>query len=382
MVNNTPVIVVATGVMNAGGTESLIMETFRHASGRVKYILLIHYDKDIPTGVFDDEIKNLGIEKHYIGSIGKLGINGYCKAFKEFAKVAGNIDIVHSHLNAVGGIIAMAAKKAGVRHRICHCHADIHYTGNIISIVKSEVSLTAMKGIIELYATDRWACSAAAWKRLFMPWRKRVVIDNMIDTRVYLATYDKLSSAKQKFGLDGKFVVGAVGRVAPIKNYETILKALVGTDAHFVCFGRFDINNAYCRSLDDLAKELGIADHIHWMGNSNHIAEDIHCIDLFVMPSFTEGFGMAAIEAQAASIPSLLSSGVPDIVDTGIGLVKFLNPCNHAVWHEEIEKGENEMKSFKIIPDQLILKSFEEKHFDSPSAVREIEDRYIDIASK
>lgn len=372
-----PTVVVATGVMNAGGTETLIMETLRHASGRVKYILLIHYDKEIPTGVYDEEIRRLGIEIRYIRSVGSLGVRGYIKAFRQFAESVGEIDIVHSHLNAVGGIIALAAKRVGIKHRICHCHADIHYTGSALSRVKCELSLAAMKALIDMYATDRWACSQAAWKRLFMPWRKSVVIDNMIDTRKYLAFEEKRKAAKQKFGLEGKFVVGAVGRVAPIKNYETALKAIADTEAHFVCFGRFDINNTYCRSLTDLAKTLGISDRVHWMGNSIDVASDIHCIDLFVMPSFTEGFGMAAIEAQAASIPSLLSSGVPPIVDVGLGLVKTLDPNDASAWSAEIKKT-----SIKgIIPEYRVLVKFGESGFDSPQAVRLIEDKYITISN-
>lgn len=376
--NNKPIVVVATGVMNAGGTETLIMETFRHNSNRVRYILLIHYEKEIPTGVFDEEIKRLGIEIRYIPSVGSLGIKGYLRAFKQFSDSVGNIDIVHSHLNAVGGVIALAAKKAGVKHRICHCHADIHYTGNLINRLKSELSLTILKGVIDIYATDRWACSQAAWKRLFMPWRKKVVIDNMIDTRKYLATPEKRKAAKQKFGLNDRFVVGAVGRVAPIKNYEIILKALVNTDTHFVCFGRFDINNAYYKSLDTLARSLNVSDRVHWMGNSNNVTDDIHCIDLFVMPSFTEGFGMAAIEAQAASLPSLLSTGVPQIVDTGLGLVKRLDANDISLWYKEIKN----FNSNGIIPDRIVLDKFEKSGFDSPSAVKKIEDKYLEISKE
>lgn len=373
--NSIPTVVVATGVMNAGGAETLIMETFRHAGDRIRYILLIHYDNDIPIGVFDDEIKKLGIETRYIPSVGSVGISGYLKAFKEFAESVDKIDIVHSHLNAVGGIISMAAKRVRIKHRICHCHADIHYTGNFLNRVKDELSLAVLKGIIDVYATERWACSQAAWSRLFMPWRKSVVIDNMIDTRKYLATPEKRKAAKQKFGLGDKFIVGAVGRVAPIKNYETVLRALVDTDAHFVCFGRFDINNAYCKSLDTLAHNLNMADRVHWIGNSNDVADDIHCIDLFVMPSFTEGFGMAAIEAQAASIPSLLSIGVPSIVDAGLGLVTKLDPNDVAQWHKEILSAHNK----EIIPDRRILEKFIESGFDSHKAVKSIEDKYIEI---
>lgn len=370
-----PVVVIATGVMNAGGTESLIMETFRHRSERVRYILLIHRNCDKQDGLYDNENHRLGIEVKYIGSIGSLGVSGYIKAFSKVMAEIGHVDIVHSHLNASGGIIALAAKKCGIKYRICHCHADIRYPGGMVQRLKSEISLMVMKAFIEMFATERWACSQAAWNRLFMPWRRRMVVNNMIDTGKYLATLGKRHDAKDRFGLKDKFIVGAVGRVAPIKNYECVLKAIVGTEAHFVCFGRFDANNSYCKSLINLSDNLGISNQVHWLGNSNDVCRDIHCIDLFVMPSLTEGFGMAAIEAQAASIPSILSTGVPHRVDVGLELVKFANPENSDEWHKAIIN----FTPSPILPDNEILQAFRNKGFDSVLAVEHIENQYISL---
>ena len=49
-----PTVLIANGIMNAGGTETLIMELLRHKSNRVNYILLIHYQKEIQKGIYDD----------------------------------------------------------------------------------------------------------------------------------------------------------------------------------------------------------------------------------------------------------------------------------------------------------------------------------------
>ena len=378
VLKESPIVAVATGVMNAGGTESLIMETFRQATGRVRYILLVHHDGVIKPGVFDEEITRLGIEVRHIQSVGSLGVSGYLNAFSKFNHSIGGIDIIHSHLNGAGGIIALAAKKAGVKYRICHCHADIHFTGGLVSRIKNELSLAGMKGFIELFATDRWACSEAAWKRLYLPWHKHVIVDNMIDTHRYLSDAKKISEKKRQLGLENKYVVGAVGRVAPIKNYELILKAIAMTDAHFVCFGRFDLSNSYCKSLDSLTHDLGIADRVHWMGNSNNVSEDIHCIDLFVMPSFTEGFGMAAIEAQAAGLPTLLSSGVPSVVDLDIGLAEFIEPYDLESWQAKIEAKPMRPE----ISTKVIFNAFKRKGFDSPTAVKDIENRYLSLLKK
>jgi len=372
-----PIVLVATGIMNAGGTESLIMETLRQSTGKVDYVLLIHYDREKIKGIFDDEISNLGYKIEYIPSVGSTGIFKYFSNFRNIASKIGKIDILHSHLNGVGGIICLAAKLAGIRHRICHCHADIHFTGSTMQRLKLEVQLALMKLSIEAFATDRWACSVAAWQRLFMPWHKRVVINNMIDVSRYMSTSERRVSAKSRFGLAGKKVVGAVGRVAPIKNYELILRAIAPTDVHFVCFGRFDPSSPYCASLLALGEKLGINDRIHWLGNSNSVCEDIHCIDLFVMPSFTEGFGMAAIEAQAAGIPCMLSNGLPKEIDVGAGLVKFLSPYKPEEWTDEMRAISSGLPN---IPYSDLIDKFRTKGYDSPSYVIEIESKYLKIS--
>lgn len=370
-----PIVIIVTGTMNAGGTETLIMEMLRQSTGRVNYIMLIHYTNKISEGVFDREIRDLGIPIHYIPSPGSIGLRRYTSMFKSFISEIGHADIVHSHLNGIGGLVAIAAKRAGVKHRICHCHADIRFTGSTCNRFKQEISLFAMKGLIELFATQYWACSIVAWKRLFMPWHKRVVIDNMIDAKKYIATLERRLLAKKRWGFDKEVVIGAVGRVAPIKNYETILHALVGNNCHFVCFGRFNGNDEYCRSLVKLSESLGVAQRVHWMGNSDNISDDIHAIDLFVMPSITEGFGIAALEAQAASLKCLLSNGVPPIIDIGLGLVSFLDPTKPDTWQDAFNKA----SKHKIIPEDMILKKFRQCKFDSAVGVKEIEDKYLNL---
>lgn len=378
--NKKPIVLVATGVMNAGGTESLIMETLRQSTGIVEYILLIHYDREKTKGIFDDEIANLGYRIVYIPSVGSSGIIKYISNFKKTVSKLGKIDILHSHLNGVGGIISLAAKLSGIRHRICHSHADIHFTGTWKMRVKQEIQLSFMKLMIEFFATERWACSNPAWKRLYLPWHRCVVINNMIDVRKYIGSDFQREKAKERFGLSGLKVIGSVGRVAPIKNYELILRAIAGSDVHFVCFGRFNENNAYCASLLDLSKKLGVSNRVHWLGNSNSICNDIHCIDLFVMPSFTEGFGMAAIEAQAAGIPCLLSTGVPKLVDTNLGLVKYISPDKTNEWTYEIENIKtNRRKEHSL---DLILNKFKESGFDSREATLNIESKYVKITTK
>lgn len=376
-----PTVVIATGVMNAGGTETLIMEMLRHRTGWVRYVMMIHYQGVIPVGIYDEEIRRMGVEMVYIPSVGALGVNGYCRKFKEVVAEIGRVDIVHSHLNANGGIICMAAKKAGICHRISHCHADIRFKGSRFQNLKSELSLQVLRLYVNHYSNHFWACSHAAWKRLFYAWKREVVIPNMINVEAYLSSPSEKEVAKAAVGMENKFVVGAVGRVARIKNYELAIRVVAllkeqGRDVHFVCYGRFDPErDIYCAKLVRLAEALKVSDRTHFKGNTTEVPRYIKAFDVFLMPSITEGFGMAAIEAQAAGIPVLLSDGVPQIVDVGVGLATFLPVNNVQAWAEAIVRARESARP----ENNVIVEAFDHMGYNSVTMVKKIEEKYIEI---
>lgn len=374
-------VLIATGTMNAGGAETLIMEMLRHKSNAIEYVLLIHYVGSIAPGIYDEEIKRLGIPIIYIRSVGSVGEREYTRTFVERVKEIGKVDILHSHLNAVGGIIAKAAKKAGIKNRIIHCHADITYTGGKVSVFLSELKLAVMKNYVNQYGTDYWACSEPAGKRLYYKNKSVMIIPNVIDVEKYLAAEDKRVAAREKIGFRNSFILGSVGRIAPIKNYELAIKTVAelyrrGRSAEYVCYGRI-VDESYYESLLDLTKELKVDSHIHFLGNSTEVQNDIAAFDVFLMPSISEGFGMAAIEAQAEGIPALVSTGVPDAVDVGLNLIRFLEPIEEK-WADAIM----EIEETKHPDNAAIINAFDRRRLNSATVVAEIESEYIKIAGK
>lgn len=372
-------VLIATGTMNAGGAETLIMEMLHQKTDRISYIMLIHYAGKKEVGVYDEEIRSLGVPIVYIPSVGSVGANQYIKEFEQVIREIEHVDIIHSHLNGVGGIIARAAKKAGIKNRIVHCHADITFKGSKLTIWLNELKLAFLKLHVNKFANYYWACSEAAGKRLFSKGKEVTIIPNVIDVGKYLVTDEKVAMAKDKFGMKGKFVIGSIGRIARIKNYELVIQLLAelkktGMSAQFVCFGRV-VDKEYFEELTQLAETLGVEEQVHFLGNSTEVSNDIGCFDIFVMPSHSEGFGMAAIEAQAAGLPTLVSEGVPDIIDVDLGLVHFLPFNNVQRWKDVILNMGGIVK-----PDHsLIIDKFNEKGFNSEAMVRNIEEQYIEM---
>jgi N-acetyl-alpha-D-glucosaminyl L-malate synthase BshA len=71
---------------------------------------------------------------------------------------------------------------------------------------------------------------------------------------------------------------------------------------------------------EQLCEELGISDRVIFFGNSNEIDSILSYSDLFLLPSETESFGLAALEAMAWSVPVISSNsgGLPEVNFDGI----------------------------------------------------------------
>jgi glycosyltransferase involved in cell wall biosynthesis len=112
---------------------------------------------------------------------------------------------------------------------------------------------------------------------------------------------------------------GAVGRLAPVKGHDVLLKAwaasgIGGLGGHLVIVGEGKLRE----ELTALAQASGIAGEITLPGHVTDIPKFLAALDGFVMPSRHEGFPLAILEALAAGLPVVASGvgGIPEILTT------------------------------------------------------------------
>ncbi len=72
-------------------------------------------------------------------------------------------------------------------------------------------------------------------------------------------------------------------------------------------------------SVKHLAKTLGVADNVIFVGKKSNIADYLGVADIFLLPSELESFGLAALEAQACELPVIATriGGIPEVVSEG-----------------------------------------------------------------
>ena len=338
-------ILQVVGLMNRGGAEAMLMDIFRQTHDKMEFVFLINDHKNVlgREGSFDKEILALGGKIRYIGTQGSLGPKEYIRQMRQIVAEE-KPDLAHCHLNAKTGFIALALHRAGVKRIIAHCHADIKFHGNPIKNFINETEVFFQKFLISRYCTDFWGCSVEANRRLFRgeDFKKSVVVNNAIDCQKYEAvTEAEWKTVRESYHLqEGAIVLGNVGRIVPHKNIAFIVDLLAelktrGITAYMVVAGRNDAKE-YLDNMLTNAKAKGVDGQILLLGERSDIPVVMHTFDVFVGPSIREGFGLVAVEAQAAGVPCVLYKGFPKLTDMKLGLATYHDDFNVSAWCDSI----------------------------------------------
>jgi 1,2-diacylglycerol 3-alpha-glucosyltransferase len=129
-------------------------------------------------------------------------------------------------------------------------------------------------------------------------------------------------SLRKEKGWQDETVLISVGRLAPEKNWDTLLRAFakVSTahpDVRFVLIG----DGSARQSLEELASELNVSDRVTFTGALPfaEIPRYLKAADVFAFASVTETQGLVTIEAMAAGLPVVAvdGPGTRDIVEHG-----------------------------------------------------------------
>lgn len=160
------------------------------------------------------------------------------------------------------------------------------------------------------------------------------------------STQDRESLRKELMIQPDENLIGHIGRFAPEKNHIFIIDVFeeylkVHPNSKLLLLGKGSLRD----SIIAKCKGKGIYDNCIFIESVENLDAFYSAMDIFLFPSICEGFGMVAAEAQAASLPVLASSSVPNETrQTDILLFEDLN-APLSKWVEDIDilldKGKN-----------------------------------------
>ena len=215
--------------------------------------------------------------------------------------------------------------------------------------------------------------------RLFNITNNIQVVHNFIDTEKYAKDNEKEC---QRIALANpeERLLTHISNFRPVKRTDDVIRVFDKVQQQIPAKLLMVGDGPTRRAAELLAKKLGIQDKVIFLGNSSEVVEILCYSDVFLLPSETESFGLAALEAMAAETPviSTDTGGLPEVnVD---GLTGFLSEIGDI---EDMAKN-----TLKILKDDATLITFKKnakehtKRFSLKNILPVYEDIYDSLKVK
>ena len=128
------------------------------------------------------------------------------------------------------------------------------------------------------------------------------------------------------------YVIGTIARLVPQKDHVTLLAAFsqflkIHPNSKLMLIGNGDLKS----DLVDFSKKLGINEKVLWIDKTENSYDLLYQMDLFVLPSKYEGFGLVLLEAMQVNVPVIAAnnSSIPEVLGKNyVGLFEAGNVGN------------------------------------------------------
>lgn len=340
-------LIIAYNDLNNSGVPNVIYQTVKALHKQYSFDVLVFGDDDF----YYQKLKNEGINIRLIKYIDKKPKGKISRLFWWFCKMPhnhyvfmknllkeNNYDVVHSFKEYYSCPFFKAAKKAGVNKRIYHCNINVnaHLKTNKF-LTKRNIKLSIK------YSTRLIGVSEMCCKNIFKD----------KDYSVLYNTYDeyKFNDAIRNNLLDYELVITQVGSFSENKNqifslnvlteliklYENCKLKLVGADE----------NNTYRKKIIEFVQKNNLENRVLILPKIENVNEIYKETTFVIIPSFSEGFSLVAIEAQACGITVFASTNVTKEIDCGG--VKLLDLSEGPeYWAKEIYKTFLSIKNKRV----------------------------------
>ena len=288
--------------MGRGGLETMLMNYYRNIDrSKVQFDFLTHRSEKAD---YDDEIEALGGKIYHLPRLNPFS-RSYLSSLDRFFKEHREYQVVHCHQDCLSGVVLKVAKANGVKFTIAHAHSASQDKN-----LKYLIKVIAKKNI-KKYSDQLFACGDEAGKWMFETDDFKV-INNAIDTDLYTYNKEKSLEVRRKLGIEGKFVVGHVGRFNYPKNHKFIVDVFdevqkIEPDSVLMLVGDGDLRV----EIEDKVKALGLEDKVKFMGVRSDVNDLMQAMDVFLFPSLYEGLPVTMVEAQASGLKCIISDKVP-----------------------------------------------------------------------
>lgn len=344
-----------------GGVEKQILDIIKGLSKEFEIFVAC------PNGPLVKEYLEAGAVKHLNLSPKFEADFKYVSKISSFCK-ENNIDIIHSHELKTGSLSTFAGWLAKVPKRIYHVHTPFsQWRHGSIKKYPALFINTFVNAIVgNIFATDVIALTETIKeiriKKEFISKKKIRVIPNGVNTEEFKVLPISGEDIRKRYGIDkSTFLLGHMGRFTAEKGHEYFIKAfaklkndksLQNIDLKILFAG----GGVLLNDMKKLAKELDIESSIIFTDRfeDKDKVSILNAMDIFVFPSYAEGFGIVLLEAMACGLP-VLSSDLPVLRDVGNDSISYFKTGDIDSLYENMKL---------LISNKSQLKAYAKKSID------------------
>lgn len=308
--------------LNCGGLETSIMNFYRHMDrSAVQFDFLFTTDetRNAEKHYYENEAVSLGANIYRRPTRGMHPIQSI-RTLARIVKENPQIRAVHIHsTNSVKAFLdCILALFTGVPVRIVYSSDDI----------RTEYTLSHLlfRPMLRMAATHWFAGSYEAGMSMFGKTYsdKFALLPRARDLDAYRYNPQRRHIVRLKMGLSDKYVIISVGRLTAQKNPVFLIEAFASAIKEYPEMVLLFAGDGELRlRLESLVVQHNLHNSVRFLGVRDDVSDLLQAADLFVMPSLHEGLPGAAIEAQAAGLPCLLSDTISGEINV-TGCVEFL----------------------------------------------------------
>lgn len=337
-----------------GGVESFLINYYKNFD---RERVQLDFISNTETTVYEEEIRDIGGKIYRVCSKLKNPIKFKRDMDNIFKMNIGVYDAIWVNLCSLANIdYLIYAKRYGIKIRIVHSHNSSNMSG-VIKNLFHKINRMRIGNI----ATHYWACSneAAKWfyKNDILGNSKFLVVNNAIEVNKFSYDNKIRDEYRTVFGLDGKFVLGAVGRFHFQKNHEFLID--VFNEVHKEYENAVLLLIGIGPLMEDIVSKvnrLNLQNSVMFLEERDDVNNLMQAMDVFLMPSKFEGLPVSAVEAQAAGLKCILSDKITKEIKIS-SLVEFIPIDQESIneWKKAILNYSNGYNRTKV--DNIVRNS-------------------------
>lgn len=247
-----------------------------------------------------------------VADVGRLHRLGGALALRRLLRREG-VSLLHTHtLAAANALGRLAARAAGVPV-VSHLHIESRFRRATAPLLRTADNASARLCAALIAVSDD---TRRAYERQGYP-RRIVVVHNGVAPP---APSD--GDVRTELGIPAEApLVGEVARLCDVKGQRELIAALAEVpDAHAVLVGAdLEQGGAYTLALEREAERVGVRDRVVFAGRRDDVPAILETLDVFALPSWTEGLPLVVLEAMAHGRPVVATpvGGTPELVVDG-----------------------------------------------------------------